>query len=43
MGCKPKRIGVALALEAHGLELREAFDVGAVSREYLDAADEVDE
>jgi len=31
MGFKPERIGVALALEARCLQLREAFDVGAVS------------
>jgi len=43
MGCEPKRIGVVLALEAHGLQLSQAFDVGAVSGEDLDAPDEIDE
>jgi len=43
MGFEPERIGVSLALEAHGLQLREAFDVGAVSREGLDASNEIDE
>ena len=41
MGCEPERIGVAFALQAHGLQLREAFDVGAVFGEDLDAFDEV--
>ncbi len=36
-------ISIALALEAHGLELREAFDVGAVSCEDLDAFEEIHE
>ncbi|OYX50421.1 MAG: hypothetical protein B7Y90_03640, partial [Alphaproteobacteria bacterium 32-64-14] len=43
MGCEPERIGVAFALEADGLPLREAFDIGAVFGEDLDALDEVDE
>ena len=43
MGCELERIGVAFALEAHGLQLREAFDVGAVFGEDLDAFDEGDE
>ena len=42
MGCEAERIGVALALEAYGLELCEALDVGAVFRQDLDAFDEVD-
>ena len=42
-GERTERIGVAFALEADGLQLREAFDVGAVFREDLDAFDEVDE
>ena len=43
MGREAERIGVALALEALGLKLRQAFDVGAVLRENADAFDEVDE
>jgi len=44
MACvRRQRIGVALALETRCLQLREAFDIGAVSREDLDAADEGDE
>ncbi|OYW42215.1 MAG: hypothetical protein B7Z38_05875, partial [Rhodobacterales bacterium 12-64-8] len=43
MGFKPERIGLAFALEADGLELCEAFDIGAVFGEDLDALDEVDE
>ena len=43
MGCEPERIGVAFALEAHGLKLCEAFDAGAVLCENLDAFDEVNE
>ena len=38
-----ERIGFAFALEARGLELRQAFDVGAAERENADAFDEVDE
>ena len=43
MGYERERIGVAFALEADGLQLCEAFDVGAVLRENADALDEVDE
>ncbi len=38
-----QRIGVALALEADGLELRKAFDVGAIPCEDLDSFDEIHE
>ncbi len=43
MGREPERIGGAFALEADGLQLREAFDAGAVLCEDLDAFDEIDE
>ena len=43
MGREAERIGFAFALEARGLELRQAFDVGAAERENADAFDEVDE
>jgi len=43
MGCEPKRIGGVLALETHGLQLSQTFDVGAVSGEDPDPADEIDE
>jgi hypothetical protein len=42
IGCEAERVGFACALEAHGLELCEAFDVGAVERENADAFDVVD-
>jgi len=42
-GFKPKRIGVAFALKAHGLELGEAFDVAAGAHEIVDALEEIDE
>ena len=43
MGCEPKRIGVAFALELDGAELREAFDVVAEGDEGVDAPDELGE
>ena len=43
MGREAERIGVACALEAHSLKLRQAFDVGAAERKSADAFDEVDE
>jgi len=43
MGCEPERIGVVRAREAHGLQLREAFDIGAVFGEDLNPLDEVNE
>src|SRR5690606_31667480 len=37
MGCKPQRIGIVLALQSLGADLREAFDVVAHHHERADA------
>ncbi len=43
MGCESERIGVTRGQQADGLQLREAFDIGAGQRETANPLDESDE